>query len=149
MSKYTNKIRRHIRETYLANREKKVLLVEGDGDVSSYQNLFRKQLGETWEEHWHVEPVSGKRNVLAILDSEPEWFGIVDKDAWQEDEIANQASESDQITQWVHGKQFFTNRVHTVLTRYLGQTQEKKLKDQLWQTLPIPADWAPLWVHIN
>lgn len=84
---------RSIREEAAAARNKRVLLVEGKGDVDFLTYMLDKQplRSRGFYSHFVVGPAGGKDNVLRMLEKEPDWLGIVDRDAWNEKTRASQA----------------------------------------------------------
>ncbi len=50
-----------------------------------------------------------------------------------------------QLSRAVHGKHFFPEVVHTVLSQWLGQTKASKRQNQLLQNAIPSPDLQPLW----
>jgi len=57
---------------------------------------------------------------------------------------AQAATPSEQLTQWIHGKVFWSRVVHPALNRHLGQVEESKRRNDLFKHMPLPADLQPL-----
>ena len=87
----TNTIIKDIEEQKVGNRGKRVLLVEGSDDVQAISAFLNKRKPE-WERNWIVAEAKGKTNVLEILKQKPDWLGIVDRDDWSEERIAEHCS---------------------------------------------------------
>jgi Glu-tRNA(Gln) amidotransferase subunit E-like FAD-binding protein len=60
-----------------------------------------------------------------------------------------QASPKDQIVKWIHGKQFFREKVHPVLNNFLGQIDTQKRLEDIFKTRDLPDDLEPLWSRIK
>ena len=76
----------------VGNSNKRVLLVEGDDDFDAI-SIFLNKKSPSWEQHWVLVPAKKKDNVLKILEKEPDWIGLVDRDEWTETDIDNKASQ--------------------------------------------------------
>ena len=74
---------------------KKVLLVEGTGDVSFLTLMLDKPplREENILADWVIAPAGGKEAVLRLLKEQPELHGMVDRDAWDEKECAQKLKE--------------------------------------------------------
>jgi hypothetical protein len=67
-------------------------------------------------------------------------------------EKLNQVSvlpEKDQLHRWIHGKQFFSGHVHSVLNNYLGQHDAQSRKIDIFRSCVLPQDLNPLWAMIQ
>ena len=75
---------RAMREEAAAARNKRVLLVEGRGDVDFLTYMLDKQplRSAGFYSRFAIGAAGGKDNVLRMLEREPEWLGLVDRDAW-------------------------------------------------------------------
>lgn len=84
---------RTLREEAAAARNKRVLIVEGKGDVDFLTYMLDKQPLRSvgFYARFAIGAAGGKDNVLRILQREPDWVGIVDRDAWSEKTRAAQA----------------------------------------------------------
>lgn len=81
MSGWT-KARDAIRNELVGVTSVNVLLVEGPDDVQFFKTMLDRVAPGTWSIQWAVGSAGGKSNVLSILDNEPDWIGIVDRDEW-------------------------------------------------------------------
>ncbi len=54
-------------------------------------------------------------------------------------------SEKEKLHHWIHGKLFWENVVHPLLNKKLGQKSAEVYRRNLWQNLPLPKDWQPIW----
>ncbi len=81
----------NIRRELAATPSKRVLLVEGTGDVDFLTLMLDKPPLKERNLHarWVIGAVGGKDSVLRMLGMQPRWLGLVDRDAWSEDEIAD------------------------------------------------------------
>lgn len=70
-----------IKQQYVGATGKRVLLVEGDDDVLAFRAWLGK-MDATWENRWVVASAGKKSNVLDLLEREPDWIGVVDRDEW-------------------------------------------------------------------
>lgn len=77
-----------IKQENLGVSGKRVLLVEGADDITAFQNFLTRQ-HPLWEQHWALVAMGSKKHVLETLSLEPGWLGIVDRDAWTDDIIAD------------------------------------------------------------
>ncbi len=73
-----------IKEEQIGATSKNVVLVERPDDKIVYELFFAKR-DPAWESRFAVTEAGGKKSVLEILEEEPEWFGIVDRDEWSHD----------------------------------------------------------------
>ncbi len=83
-----------LRET-AATPGKKVLFVEGTGDVSFLTLMLDKPplREENILADWVIAPAGGKDAVLRLLKEQPTLHGMVDRDAWDEKECAKKQQE--------------------------------------------------------
>jgi hypothetical protein len=114
----SNKIR-DIKEQLIAGSEKNILIVEGSDDVVAFR-LFLDKISNQWENHWVVTDAGSKDNVLEILQCEPGWIGVVDRDDWKDNVIVHKQQELPNL--WVLPR--------FCLENYLI------LPDELWLALP-------------
>lgn len=77
---------KEIKEQKIGNSTRKCLVVEGTDDVRSLELLLSK-LNQNWNEAWVLAGADKKSNVIKILEKEPDWLGIVDRDEWDEEKI--------------------------------------------------------------
>ena len=83
-----------------------------------------------------------------------EWHSYLDPDAILkefDEKLQNiqQLSQQEQFAKWLHGKQFFYERIHPVLNRYLGQNDAKNRLKEIFRTRELPEDLEPLWARIH
>lgn len=78
-----------VRSELAATPSKRVLLVEGTGDVEFLTFLLDKEPLRTLNAHagWVFGAAGGKESVMRMLARERNWIGLVDRDAWSEQEI--------------------------------------------------------------
>ncbi|PWK16370.1 DUF4435 domain-containing protein [Tumebacillus permanentifrigoris] len=86
MSGWTDRLQ-EIREKEIANKNIRVLLVEGTDDKAAYLNLLTKQFGNNWSTKWAIAHANGKGPLLKMLREESSWVGIVDHDEWNSIDI--------------------------------------------------------------
>lgn len=79
-----------IKSQHIGATGKRALIVEGIDDKEAFQAFLRKK-NMSWDQHWIVEPASGKSKVIDILALEPDWLGIVDRDEWTDEEVERAA----------------------------------------------------------
>lgn len=92
MSRAAQRIR-DIRDTQVGATEKRVLVVEGEGDVAAYSQFLKKQFSD-WERTWSVAPAGSKKIAIAIAQRAPDWLVLVDRDEWSEEQIARYQRET-------------------------------------------------------
>ncbi|WP_295432085.1 DUF4435 domain-containing protein [uncultured Thiodictyon sp.] len=78
-----NEIRDRIRQEFVGAQEKRVFLVEGSDDVTAWQILLNRFVPD-WETHWAIAQAGSKSQLLRLLDLEPHWLGLVDRDEWDQ-----------------------------------------------------------------
>ena len=59
-------------------------MVEGESDRDAFGLMLEKKFGVEYEKKWAVAPAGGKALVIAILEKEPDWLGLIDRDEWVE-----------------------------------------------------------------
>lgn len=72
---------------------KNVLLVEGVDDVMAFGLFLDKVHPGQWERDWVVADAGNKKLVLDMLQHEPNWIGVVDRDEWASDIIRKKEQE--------------------------------------------------------
>lgn len=77
-----------IKTQLIGNRGARALIVEGTDDLDALPQFLGKRFPR-WESQWVIAEAGGKRQVLKILASEPNWLGVVDRDDWTADERAD------------------------------------------------------------
>ncbi|HLP57754.1 MAG TPA: DUF4435 domain-containing protein [Candidatus Deferrimicrobium sp.] len=113
-----SKLRNDICERIVGNA-KKAVLVEGEEDQIAYELLFGKKYSN-WENHLLFYPVDGKNKVINELKKSSDFIGIIDKDEWSGEDIAESKKELPNLI---------------VIPRYC---MESYLVDpeEIWQALP-------------
>jgi len=109
-----------IRDEQIGATDKKVLLVEGNDDVSAFRQLLDRQ-APGWESQWALAEAGNKRQALDMASLVPDWLVLVDRDEWS----ANEVKEFQQQ----HANLFVLPRF--CLESYLVDPAE------LWQALPL------------
>lgn len=122
MSGWT-KERDRILQTLIGKTGIRILVVEGEDDVDFFKALLDEVARGQWAVRWDVSHANGKKNVLKIIDDQPDWLGIVDRDEWSDSAVT--AIESDSVHQ---GRLF-------VLPRYCMESYFID-PDEIWATLP-------------
>lgn len=77
-----------IKEVQIGNSAKRALIVEGADDVDAFQSFLGKAY-RGWEQSWVIAEAGKKTEVLAIIRKEPNWIGVVDRDEWSAQKIAD------------------------------------------------------------
>jgi hypothetical protein len=90
----------------------------------------------------------GIKNILQ------EWHSYLDPDAILKEfdeklQNVQQLSQQEQFAKWLHGKQFFYEKIHPVLNKYLGQNDAKNRLKEIFRTRELPEDLKPLWARIH
>ncbi len=80
-----------IKEREVGITGKTVLLVEGINDVTAF-SIFLDKKFPGWEANWVLTHAGGIGIVKGILEKEPNWIGVVDRDEWTEEQIATLTS---------------------------------------------------------
>ena len=75
-----------IKTRQIGQTGKKALIVEGDDDVLAFQAFLVKKKAD-WEQSWVIAPAGNKSNVIKIMDKEPGWLGVIDRDEWVEADV--------------------------------------------------------------
>lgn len=99
--------------------KKRVLIVEGDDDITAFESFLAKHNGD-WEESWLIAPAGKKTNVIKVLQKRPNWIGVVDADEWLPEMIAQKQREVSNL--WVLPR--------FCIESYLAVAAE------LWQAIP-------------
>ncbi|MGU5526915.1 hypothetical protein ACV1CZ_21635 [Aeromonas caviae] len=108
-----------IKQQHVGATGKRVLLVEGPDDVQAFRAWLGK-IDAAWENGWVVAEAKKKSNVLELLAREPNWVGVVDRDEWTEQAVAEKQRELDNL--WILPR--------FCLENYLCDP------DELWAMLP-------------
>ncbi len=80
---------KQIREREIGSQNKRALIVEGVDDKAVLTTLFKNHC-PTWEQRWVIAIAGNKQKVLKVLNVEPTWIGMVDRDTWSQAEIDSQ-----------------------------------------------------------
>ena len=80
---------KQICEREIGSQNKRALIVEGVDDKTVLTILLQKHY-PAWEQHWVIAVAGNKQKVLNVLNVEPTWIGLVDRDTWDQAEIASQ-----------------------------------------------------------
>lgn len=120
------KRRDRIRQELVGVQPKQVFLVEGADDKEAFRILLERFVSG-WEQRWAIAEAGNKRQLQELLDLEPDWIGLVDRDEWDEAVIMQRQAELPNLM---------------VLPRFC---LENYLIDpaELWQAIP-PARQASL-----
>ncbi|MET4162894.1 hypothetical protein ABIE61_002755 [Marinobacterium sp. MBR-111] len=78
---------REIKEQKVGNSNRRVLVVEGADDVQAFELMLAK-LAPDWNTNWVLAHAGKKAAVLEIIQREPSWIGVVDRDEWDSEKIA-------------------------------------------------------------
>lgn len=108
-----------IKEERIGATSKVALIFEGLDDVIFYSEMLTKWHTD-WESKFCIAEAGGKKNVVDILTREPGWFGIVDRDEWNDAAVEEQ--------QATHSKLWISPRF--CVENYLIVPQE------LWAAFP-------------
>ncbi len=95
--KGAEKRRNEILEKDIGQSGKRVFLVEGEDDVEAYRLLLTKKFGGDFEKKWAITYAGGKELVTGILEKEPSWLGLVDRDEWTSETIREKRRELDNL----------------------------------------------------
>lgn len=83
---------RSVHRAVASNRH--VVVVEGDDDKDTLEGFIdaRRRTGpatkpRAWGQHVYIVAAGGRKRVLKWLNHEPDWFGLVDRDTWTEQEV--------------------------------------------------------------
>lgn len=82
MSGWTNRYQ-EILEQAVADKQKRVFLFEGSDDVQAYRAVLDNHFGDSrWNLRWALDYAGSKSFVCKMLQQQPEWIGLVDRDEW-------------------------------------------------------------------
>ncbi|WP_020505114.1 DUF4435 domain-containing protein [Lamprocystis purpurea] len=76
-------LRDSIRQEVIGAQQKRIFLVEGTDDVSAWQILLNRFVPD-WETRWGIAQAGNKAKLLCLLEIEPDWLGLVDRDEWDQ-----------------------------------------------------------------
>lgn len=121
-------------------------------DILAQENDW---LGIVDRDEWTDEVITEKQRELTNLFVLPRFcienYAIDPDELWEALPL-NQVSvlpEKDQLHRWIHGKQFFSGHVHSVLNNYLGQHDAQSRKIDIFRSCVFPQDLDPLWAMIQ
>jgi hypothetical protein len=77
-----------IREQQIGASSRRALVVEGADDRKFFEAALDKLRPQTWQTNWCLGVAGGKPSLLKILEKEPTWIGVVDRDEWTAAQIA-------------------------------------------------------------
>lgn len=89
-----------------------------------------------------------------IKETLKEWHGYLDPDQIFQsfsdklDQVSG-LPVKEQLHRWIHGKQFFSEHVHHILNKYLGQSDAQSRMMEIFRSLALPEDLEPLWSRIQ
>ena len=86
-------LRDRIRQQGVGAQDKRLFLVEGRDDQTAWQVLLDRFV-PGWEASWGLAEAGNKSKLLCLLDLEPNWLGLVDRDEWDETLIANKTAQT-------------------------------------------------------
>lgn len=75
-----------------ASAGRKLLLVEGDDDKRVVEQLL-EAVSPFWTTKTHVGAAGDRDRVLRKLEANPDWYGLVDRDVWDDAQIAEKKAE--------------------------------------------------------
>lgn len=70
-----------IKEQKVGSSSRRVLLVEGPDDVNAFEQFLHKT-NYDWSREWVIAEAGKKTDVLAIIQKESDWIGVIDRDEW-------------------------------------------------------------------
>ena len=108
-----------IKEQKVGSSSRRVLLVEGPDDVNAFEQFLHKTSYD-WNNGWVIAEAGKKTDVLAIIEKEPEWIGVIDRDEWSPERLLQLAVQ--------HPNLWFLPRY--CIENYLIVPEE------LWQAIP-------------
>lgn len=89
MSGWTNR-HNEILEQLVADKQKRVFLVEGSDDVDAYRAVLDAYFGDSrWNLSWALTYAGSKPFVLKMLQQQPNWVGLIDRDEWNDQTVEN------------------------------------------------------------
>lgn len=109
-----------IKEALIGRTGKRALLVEGTDDVSLFRILLSRKFEAEWESAWVLAEGGSKKIITDILAQENNWMGIVDRDEWTDEAIAEKQGELANLF---------------ILPRFCMESYAVD-PDELWEALP-------------
>ena len=156
MSKASNSKIRQIEQEKLGQTGKRVLVVEGVDDIAVFSNWLTLSFGADWEQLWVIAEAGKKSLVLEILQQQPNWIGVVDRDEWSIDKVLELIE--DQSNLWVLPRFCIENYliVPEELWSALPENQQQKvaggfeqLSQNLTECLETWLKHGALWSVVN
>ncbi|MCE5164301.1 DUF4435 domain-containing protein [Plesiomonas sp. PI-19] len=154
MSWLDNK-QKDIKQQYVGATGKRVLLVEGPDDVHAFSAWLGK-IDASWENRWAVAEAGKKASVLGLLTREPNWVGVVDRDEWSAEVIADKQQALPNL--WVLPRFCLENYLCDPAELWAMLPEVQKLKIQggeqalhaaITENLPMWRQHGALWHVIN
>lgn len=99
---------------------RRVVVVEGMNDKAFIESLLTQRAPGAWEPNWVIGVAGKKGHLLDILEDQPNWFGLTDRDEWTAADAAAQQAR-------------FPNRLF-VLPRYCMESYFT-VANELWTML--------------
>jgi hypothetical protein len=112
-------IQERIVQELIGTQDKRAFLVEGDDDKEAFRILLERFV-PGWEQRWVIEKAGNKKLLQGVLECEAEWVGLVDRDEWDEAEVARRMGERQNLI---------------VLPRFCLESYLIN-PNELWQALP-------------
>jgi hypothetical protein len=81
-----------IRQELIGAQPKRAFLVEGADDKEAFRILLERFV-PGWAQRWAIAEAGNKHQLQKLLASEPDWLGLVDRDEWDDDVIAQRQAE--------------------------------------------------------
>lgn len=75
--------RDRIRQELIGVQPKQAFLVEGADDKEAFRILLERFV-PGWEQRWAIAEAGNKRQLQQLLELEPDWMGLVDRDEWDQ-----------------------------------------------------------------
>ncbi|MBU0550718.1 DUF4435 domain-containing protein [Myxococcota bacterium] len=75
--------RDRICQALIGVQPKQVFLVEGADDQQAFRILLERFV-PNWEQRWAIAEAGNKRQLQQLLELEPNWVGLVDRDEWDQ-----------------------------------------------------------------
>ncbi len=115
------------RDRILENRRPgtHVLVVEGEDDKAFFEALLNRVAPGSWPSGWMIGVAGGKASVPPLLNDQPGWQAVVDRDEWSAADIRTKQNE-------------FPGRLH-VLPRYCMESYFV-VPAEIWDALPTRQD---------
>ena len=84
-------VRDRIRQEVIGAQDKQAFLVEGSDDKEAFQILLQRFI-PGWEQRWGIAAAGSKRQLQELLNHDPGWLGLVDRDEWDQAAVDTQIS---------------------------------------------------------